>query len=84
MLREAHIVTLQALQMLYQEAFFKENYTLLHGLQEAAAKVDRSYENGSVKGVQQAQLQSSNTLQEVHNFTAKVQTMLWPELQEIK
>ena len=52
---EVYILTLQALQMLYKEAFFKENQTLLHGLQEEAAKVDRSCENGSVEDVQQAQ-----------------------------
>ena len=66
---DAHIVTMQALQMLYQEAFVKENETLLHGLQEADSKVDRSCENGSFDDVQQAQsymqkeFQSSNILQ---------------------
>ena len=60
--------------MLYQEAFFKEYEILLHGLQDAATKVDRSCENGSFEDVQQAhsymlkELQSSNILQEMHKF----------------
>ena len=46
----------------------------MHGLQEAAAKVDRSCENGSFEDVQQAQsymqkeLQSSNILQDKHKI----------------
>ena len=36
---EAQNVRLQAFQMLYQEAFFYENETLVHALKEAAAKV---------------------------------------------
>ena len=72
---EAHIITLHALEMLYQEALFKENETL-------AAKVDRSCENGSVEDVQQAQsyMQKNFNVQTYYkrciHLTATVQTML--------
>ncbi|RXM28417.1 hypothetical protein EOD39_9814 [Acipenser ruthenus] len=51
---EAHMVTLQALFMLYQEAFFQEHLDLLGRLAAAAENLDRSCADGSCEEIQQA------------------------------
>ena len=60
---EAHMITLQALFTLYQEAFFQEHPDLLGRLTDAAVQLDHSCRDGSCEEIQQAHLEMVQTIE---------------------
>ena len=60
---EAHMITLQALFTLYQEAFFQEHPDLLGRLTNAAVQLDHSCRDGSCEEIQQAHLEMVQTIE---------------------